>query len=121
MTIQKVEKELNWQTVFSLTGKMLKEEKKHGRIFNAVHDEKMHKIINVRHPLKRMHSAWKDKFTKLNNIEHDITTGSVFNYYDNSIRAYGNETEFPTPKNARVSFYEGLKWNSMEQRHFQDF
>jgi len=105
MTIQKVEKELNWQTVFSLTGKMLKEEKKHGRIFNAVHDEKMHKIINVRHPLKRMHSAWKDKFTKLNNIEHDITTGSVFNYYDNSIRTYGNETLFPTPKNARVSFY----------------
>ena len=115
LTIQKVENELNWQTVFSLTSKMLKEEKKHARIFNAAHDPKMHKIINVRHPLRRLHSAWKDKFTRLNNIEHDITTGSVFNYYDNSIKEYGNETEFPTPSHARVSFYRKVKKNLIER------
>ena len=73
LTIQKVENEINWQTVFSLTSKMLKEEKKGGKIFKAVHDPKMHKIINVRHPLQKIYR--KNQSNKL--ISH-FSTMSIF-------------------------------------------
>lgn len=120
LSFNQLDKELHWQTVYSITSGQLNSVRKGKRMYNAVfkRNDTM-KIIHVRHPLERLYSAWKDKFTRSLNFEHDFTVEKLFVPYDHKIKEYGDEEKFPTPNWARVSFYsflkfvlEEAKWNS---------
>lgn len=120
LSFNQLDKELHWQTVYSITSTQLNAVRKGKKMYNAVfHNNDTMKIIHVRHPLERLYSAWKDKFTRSLNFEHDFTVEKLFTPYDKKIQEFGDETAFPTPNWARVSFYSFLKfildeskWNS---------
>lgn len=127
LTFQKLADELHWQTVYSITSKQLNEVRKKKQMYNAVfHNNATVKIMHVRHPLARLYSAWKDKFTRSGNFEHDFTVEKLFTMYDDGIKIYSDEERFPTPPWARVSFYaflkmitEQTKWNSHWGNYWQ--
>ena len=120
MTIEKIAKEVSPQTLFSLLTRLIDKDsllKGNRKVLKASDDlnrilesEDITRIMHVRHPFLRLHSAWTDKFSKNFNLDHDIRITKMFRHYDYVIWLYEDNEKFPREENARVSFYAFLRF-----------
>ena len=68
------------------------------------------RLINVRHPLARLYSGWKDKFhNHPENVKYGRLLNKYFGKWDKYIKPF-ESSGYPKDGNARVSFKSFIKW-----------
>ena len=79
------------------------------RNFNDIKTFK-HRLINVRHPLARLYSGWKDKFHHHpENYKYGRLLDGFFGRWDKYVKDYESD-DYLRDENARVSFKAFIKW-----------
>ena len=118
LTIEKIAGEVSPQTLFSLLSRLIdtsdpfaknrKTLKSTESTQKILTSPEITRIMHVRHPFLRLHSAWTDKFGKNFNLDHDIRITKMFRHYDYVIWRFEDNANYPREDNARVSFYAFL-------------
>ena len=122
MTIDKIAHEISPQTLFTLLSRLIEKDnrgktnrkslKSDENINDILTARDITRIMHVRHPFLRLHSAWTDKFSKNFNFDHDIRITKMFRHYDYVIWTFEDNDRYPRDPDARVSFYAFLKYIS---------